>query len=128
VIDTTKLVHSKSPDTFVRLDTERCYFHGSHFRTDCPNSFAPNAYVHAGAYGSTKRYKTVQRVYEVNKACVVGASGELSDFQQLQRYLDQLTTDDFIADDGIELTPREVHSYLTRVMYNRRNKCVSHIQ
>jgi 20S proteasome subunit beta 7 len=79
--------------------------------------------VFAGSYGSTKRYKSVQRIFEVNKKCIVGASGEISDFQQIQRYLSQLSTTDFIANDGIEVTPREVHAYLTRVMYNRRTKC-----
>ena len=77
----------------------------------------------AAAYGSTKRYKSVQRILEVNRRCIVGASGEISDFQQIQKFLEELNMDDFTADDGIELTPREVHAYLTRVMYNRRNKC-----
>lgn len=53
----------------------------------------------------------------------MGASGEISDFQELEKYLDDLATDDYIADDGIVMTPRQIHSYLCRVMYNRRNKC-----
>lgn len=44
------------------------------------------------AYGSTKRYKSFQRIYKVNDNCVVAAGGEISDFQQIQRYLDELTT------------------------------------
>lgn len=75
-----------------------------------------------GAYGSTKRYKSVQRIYQVNSSCVVAAGGEISDFQHIQTLLDELTTDDYRTDDGIQLTPQEVYSYLTRVMYNRRNK------
>lgn len=82
-----------------------------------------NSALLAAAYGSTKRYKSVERIFKVNSKCVVGASGEISDFQQIQRYLEELTLDDFQADDGIELTPKQVHSYLTRVMYNYRNKC-----
>lgn len=39
----------------------------------------------AGAYGSTKRYKSFERLRKVNDACVVGASGELSDFQYIMR-------------------------------------------
>ena len=31
-------------------------------------------------------------------------------------------TQDFAYDDGETLTPAELHNYLTRVMYNRRNK------
>lgn len=40
---------------------------------------------HTGAYGSTKRYKSFERLYKVNDACVVGAGGELSDFQYIMR-------------------------------------------
>lgn len=29
---------------------------------------------------------------------------------------------DINYDDGTTLTPKEVHQYLTRIMYNRRNK------
>lgn len=78
----------------------------------------------AGSYGSTKRYKAVERIFRVNKRCVVGASGEISDFQQLQKYLDELAEADYVSEDGIEMTPQQVHSYLTRVMYNYRNKYV----
>eukprot|EP00889_Picochlorum_renovo_P005408 jgi/Picre1/32438/NNA_007784.t1 len=75
-----------------------------------------------GAYGSTKRYKSIQRLTKVNDACVVGAGGELSDYQQIVKMLDELATEDFCMDDGHRMTPSEVFSYLTRVMYNRRNK------
>lgn len=75
-----------------------------------------------GAYGSTKRYKSVERVARINDSVVVAASGELSDFQYLLKLLDELTGDDFRAEDGITLGPAEVHAYLCRVMYNRRNK------
>ncbi len=40
-----------------------------------------------------------------------------------RRLLDELATADFVADDGLQLAPAEVHSYLQRVLYNRRNKC-----
>ena len=39
----------------------------------------------AGAYGSTKRYKDFQRLRRVNDGCVIGAGGELSDFQYIMR-------------------------------------------
>lgn len=72
-----------------------------------------------GAYGSTKRYKSLERVKKVNDRCVVAASGEISDFQQIMKYLDELVLSDFTSEDCIELGPREVYNYLTRVMYNR---------
>lgn len=36
--------------------------------------------------------------------------------------LEELSDDDFCMDDGHRLKPAEVHSYLCRVLYNRRNK------
>jgi 20S proteasome subunit beta 7 len=75
-----------------------------------------------GAYGSTKRYKSFQRLHKVNDACVLAAGGELSDFQYVAKLLQELADDDFCMDDGHRLKPAEVYSYLTRVMYNRRNK------
>jgi 20S proteasome alpha/beta subunit len=36
------------------------------------------------AYGSTKRYKSVERVCKVNDHTLLAASGEISDFQYLQ--------------------------------------------
>jgi hypothetical protein len=30
-----------------------------------------------------------------------------------------------VADDGIQLGPDEIHAYLQRVLYNRRNKCAT---
>lgn len=114
---------------------------------------------------------------QVNDVTILGAGGEVSDFQHIQTLLDELTTDDYRTDDGLQMTPAEVstggpragrriagtyslkqalrapcrcahtlrvvhhahpdrspmpthlalpsaqvYSYLTRVMYNRRNK------
>jgi len=59
----------------------------------------------------------------VNSSTLLGAGGELSDFSYIAKLLDELVTEDFVADDGIKLSAPEVHAYLTRVMYNRRNKC-----
>lgn len=45
-----------------------------------------------GAYGSTKRYKSVERIKRINDHVVLAASGELSDFQHILKLLDELTT------------------------------------
>lgn len=74
------------------------------------------------AYGTTLRYKSVSRLHRVGEHTVLGASGEMSDFQYLQRLLEELTTDDFTFDDGGIMTPKDIHNYLTRVLYNRRSK------
>ncbi|EKM51252.1 uncharacterized protein PHACADRAFT_263295 [Phanerochaete carnosa HHB-10118-sp] len=74
------------------------------------------------SYGSLARFKSVQRLHAVGRTTVLGASGDMSDFQYLQGMLDELVTDEFTAGDGNEFAPQEVHEYLARVMYARRSK------
>ena len=61
---------------------------------------------------------------KVNDSTVLGAGGEISDLQFILNMLDDLRTEDYCADDGQSLSSQELYSYLSRVMYNRRNKCV----
>ena len=61
-------------------------------------------------------------MHGVGNTTVVGASGDLSDFQYVQGLLDGLVTDEFTAGDGNALGPAEVHEYLARVLYARRSK------
>ena len=58
----------------------------------------------------------------MGKYTLVGASGEVSDFKYIMTLLDELMTDDYCRADGHDTTPAELFSYLTRVMYERRNK------
>jgi len=75
-----------------------------------------------GSYGSLARFKDLERIAKVNETTMIGASGEYSDFQEIKKYLEEIVTEDFVHDDGISLTPSEIHSYLSRVYYNRRSK------
>lgn len=36
--------------------------------------------------------------------------------------MNECSRDEFCADDGVKTNAAELHSFLTRVMYNRRNK------
>jgi len=74
------------------------------------------------SYGSLARFRDIQRIASLGKYTLIGASGELSDFQYLLRLLDDLVTEDQIAQDGSAYYPHSIHSYLARVLYNRRNK------
>ncbi|KAL3134988.1 hypothetical protein ABBQ32_007942 [Trebouxia sp. C0010 RCD-2024] len=75
-----------------------------------------------GCYGSTKRYKSFERLKQINSKTVIGAGGELSDFQYTMTLLEELMLEDFCLDDDIEMSPKEVFAYLNRVVYNRRTK------
>lgn len=77
---------------------------------------------HTASYGSLARFTNVPRIHKVNNTTVIGAGGEYSDFQSIKSILHEVTLEDFIAADGRQLSPSEVHSYLTKVMYQRRSK------
>jgi len=74
------------------------------------------------SYGSLARFKDIQRLHPVGRSTLIGASGDLSDFQFLQENLDALVTDEFAHGDAHELGPAEVHEYLSRLLYARRSK------
>ncbi|KAK0187005.1 proteasome endopeptidase complex beta subunit [Armillaria mellea] len=74
------------------------------------------------SYGSLARFKDVKRLQTVGDYTVIGASGDMSDFQYIQTMLDELMVDEFTAADGHSLGPAEIHEYLSQVMYARRSK------
>ena len=53
---------------------------------------------------------------------MLAGSGEYSDFQYILDTLNELMIEEHVADDGSKLSASEIHSYLSRVMYKRRNK------
>jgi len=75
------------------------------------------------AYGSSLRFPDNTRIHSVANNTLVGAMGEFSDFQQIKKDLDELEYDNLnLKADGITLSPKQVASWLGRVMYNRRTK------
>lgn len=74
------------------------------------------------SYGSMARYKDMRRLTTVNDNTVVGASGEMSDFQAIKRMLEGMNLEDYNQDDGYTRSPAEVFNYLRAMMYQRRNK------
>ncbi|EGV65630.1 proteasome endopeptidase complex, beta subunit [Yamadazyma tenuis ATCC 10573] len=77
-----------------------------------------------GSYGSLLRFNNIERLIKVGKETVVGVSGDISDFQQLQRILDELETEQEVYDNfgDNNLRAPHVHEFLSRVLYNRRSK------
>ncbi|KAJ6602508.1 nucleophile aminohydrolase [Mycena vulgaris] len=74
------------------------------------------------SYGSLARFRDIQRLHKVGEHTVIGAGGDMSDFQYIQSILDELMIDEFAAHDGHTLGPAEVHNYLSELMYARRSK------
>jgi len=75
-----------------------------------------------GSYGSLAKYKDLRRVRAVGSSTLIGASGEYSDFQHIISMLNDANTADFCEDDGCFLGPDNIFHYMTRVLYQRRNK------
>ncbi|KAF7290551.1 Proteasome subunit beta [Mycena indigotica] len=73
------------------------------------------------SYGSLARFRDIQRLHPVGKYTVLGAGGDMSDFQYIQSILDELIVDELAAADGHTLGPKEIHNYLAEVMYSRRS-------
>lgn len=74
------------------------------------------------SYGSMARYKDMRRLTTHGKHTILGASGEMSDFQSIKKTLGGMDLEDINQDDGYTRSPAEVFNYLRAVMYQRRNK------
>ncbi len=75
------------------------------------------------SYGSLARFKDIQRLHPVGLHTVLGAGGDMSDFQYIQTSLDTLLVEEEVAqNDGHTLGPAEIHEYLKFLMYGRRSK------
>jgi 20S proteasome subunit beta 7 len=74
------------------------------------------------SYGSQARYKDFNRIAKVGTFSLLGASGEMSDFQSMKKLIDELDEEDWLEMDGCMLGPKQYASYIGRVMYNRRSK------
>ena len=96
-----------------------------HFSTGLEPETDPSVFVcmlyHSASYGSLARFR-LPRLRPVNEFTLIGASGEMADFDHIMKDLDKLTTKEFCNNDGIVSNAHEIWSYLTRVMYNRRSK------
>lgn len=75
-----------------------------------------------GSYGHLARYRNIQRFSKITSDTLLGGAGEISDFQYVAKNLKEQAVEDFCYDDGITMSPKEVFSYLSHMMYRRRCK------
>ena len=79
--------------------------------------------LHAGCYGIHQAFTSpLTGCGKSTTPPSIGASGELSDFQAILTMLDELSTEDCCSDDGTHLTSKEIYTYLTEVLYNRKEQ------
>jgi 20S proteasome subunit beta 7 len=74
------------------------------------------------SYGSLARFGDIQRLQPVGNHTVVGAGGDISDFQYIKTLTEALIIEEFTTQDGHTLGPAEIHEYLARKLYYRRSK------
>jgi 20S proteasome subunit beta 7 len=74
------------------------------------------------SYGSLARYKDVRRLQKVGANTLIGASGEISDFQTILEMLETMDQSDINEDDGYRKNPSEYFNYLRAVLYQKRGK------
>jgi len=77
-----------------------------------------------GFYGSLARYDKIRRMEAVGvrKDTLVAAGGDLSDYQYIVKTVEARAVEEYALDDGAAMSPAALHSWLTRMMYQRRSK------
>ncbi|KAH8920322.1 proteasome endopeptidase complex, beta subunit [Atractiella rhizophila] len=75
-----------------------------------------------GSYGSLARFRDVTRIKQVGESTIIGAGGDLSDWQNIQHTLEKVMLREKVANDGHTLTTSQIYEYLARLMYGRRSK------
>ena len=75
------------------------------------------------SYGSMKHAKGVSRITKLSDEVAYSCSGEMSDFQEINKILRDKQEADQIENDGATfLKPRDYFNYLSRLNYQRRMK------
>lgn len=74
------------------------------------------------SYGSMARFRNCDRIKVVNKHTIVAATGDYADYQYLTKIIHQKQIDERQWNDGLDLYPAALHSWVTRVAYNKRSK------
>ncbi len=64
----------------------------------------------------------MKRLVSFGDYTIIGAGGDMSDWQEIQRLIESQIISEYVNDDGHCLGPEHIHEYLARVMYARRSK------
>ena len=66
-----------------------------------------------GSYGGLRRFKDINRVIKINDNCMMAASGDLADFQELERIvMEQVREDEVCEEHGVTYNAKSLHSWL----------------
>lgn len=74
------------------------------------------------SYGSMFKYNNVSHFEEIAPKIILGGTGEFADFHALCEILRSEILEAQCKHNGEYLTPSEVHTYVKRIMYQKRSK------
>ncbi|KAL4112331.1 hypothetical protein QTP88_016141 [Uroleucon formosanum] len=74
------------------------------------------------SYGSMACFQNNPRILTVNQNIIVAAAGEYSDYQFIRDVVEDKVRTEKSLNDGISMKPKALHTWLSRVLYNRRTK------
>lgn len=67
------------------------------------------------------RFTDVKRLRPFNTTSIIGVGGDVSDMQYLDRLLNSLDVEENYGSSGHTLNAKNLHTYLSKVMYKRRS-------
>ncbi len=73
------------------------------------------------SYGSLARFTDVKRLRTFADTSIIGFGGDVSDMQYLDRLLASLDTQENYSSTGHTLNAKNLHTYLSKVLYKRRS-------
>ena len=77
----------------------------------------------AVSYGSMRKEKDARRIKQLSDEIIYASSGEMADFQNLQKMLEKKHMEDVMEQDGAAfLKPRDYFNWVARNNYQRRLK------
>nr|XP_017100883.2 proteasome subunit beta type-4-like [Drosophila bipectinata] len=74
------------------------------------------------SYGNMARYQNVDRIFMINKNILLGGCGDFADVQSIKRGIEQKIVEDQCNGDDIEMKPKALGQWMTRVLYERRTR------
>lgn len=75
-----------------------------------------------GSYGSLARFTDLRRVVKANRTTLIAYDGEVSDFQEIEFFLQESNQTDLFHGDGLSWGPKDTLTYFTRLLYRARSK------
>ena len=75
-----------------------------------------------GVSGGCLRFDNVPRIRKINENTMLAMSGDYADFQYLESVIEAKIIEDERHNDGFQMKPRSLYVYLSRLLYQRRNK------